>query len=68
MDRLTEHGIGVDGRLTKLDRICTALDHFKLKVADEDDFVLAGRLARAMDRLKVMKAALRPNKVQKRSA
>ncbi len=68
MEHLTQQGIGVDGRLTKLDRIGTALCYFKLELVDEDDYVLDGRLGRALDRLKVMEATLRPKKVQKRVA
>ncbi len=68
LEYLEEQGIGVDGRLTKVERVCTALSHHKLEVIGEDDAVLAGKLGRAQDRLSTIKAALSPKKVQKRHA
>ncbi len=64
---LKKHGIGVDGRLTKLDRLTTALAYIKLDVVDDTDYMLLGKLGRALDRLSAIKATLRPKKVAKRT-
>ncbi len=68
LDFLEKQGIGVDGRLTKVERVCTALKHYNLEVIDEDDYMLAGKLGRALDHLSTIKTALWPGKQQKRHA
>ncbi len=65
---LEEMGIGVDGQLTKIDRLCTALKFYRLEIIDEDDADLDNRVARAVLRLDSMKSGMRPLKVTKRAS